>query len=128
MPDGTKAEIIDLPGTYSLYPRSLDERVVFDILIDEDGRYYVRVEDTISKCVSRDTLIVKQDTLIPVAEIEGDSVQGCEGDTLWIELTGLDSSRTFNVEWSTDDGLIIQSIQFIRTINCYSCNWFFNIE
>lgn len=26
------AEIIDLPGAYSIYPRSLDERVVFDIL------------------------------------------------------------------------------------------------
>ncbi len=28
----TNAEIIDLPGTYSLYPRSLDERIVFDLL------------------------------------------------------------------------------------------------
>src|SRR6478735_6408213 len=28
------AEIIDLPGIYSLYPKSLDERIVFDILMD----------------------------------------------------------------------------------------------
>lgn len=28
------AEIIDLPGIYSLYPKSLDERIVFDILND----------------------------------------------------------------------------------------------
>lgn len=27
-----KAEIIDLPGTYSIYPNSSDERIVFDIL------------------------------------------------------------------------------------------------
>jgi len=30
----TQADIIDLPGTYSIYPRSLDEQVVFDYLTD----------------------------------------------------------------------------------------------
>ncbi|HNC12484.1 MAG TPA: FeoB small GTPase domain-containing protein, partial [Cyclobacteriaceae bacterium] len=34
LPDGTNAEIIDLPGIYSLYPRSLDERIVSEILLD----------------------------------------------------------------------------------------------
>ena len=29
-----KAEIIDLPGTYSLYPKSLDERIPFKVLCD----------------------------------------------------------------------------------------------
>ncbi len=28
----TRAEIIDLPGTYSIYPNSTDEKIVFDIL------------------------------------------------------------------------------------------------
>ncbi len=32
LPDNSVARIIDLPGTYSIYPRSIDERVVFDIL------------------------------------------------------------------------------------------------
>jgi ferrous iron transport protein B len=32
--DGTVAEIIDLPGTYSIYPRSLDEQIVADVLLD----------------------------------------------------------------------------------------------
>jgi ferrous iron transport protein B len=27
----TTAEFVDLPGTYSLYPKSLDERVAFDM-------------------------------------------------------------------------------------------------
>ena len=34
LPDGINAEIIDLPGIYSLYPRSLDERIVSEILLD----------------------------------------------------------------------------------------------
>jgi ferrous iron transport protein B len=32
LPGGKKAEVIDLPGAYSIYPRSEDERVVFDVL------------------------------------------------------------------------------------------------
>jgi len=34
MPDGSLAEILDLPGIYSLYPRSLDERIVSEILLN----------------------------------------------------------------------------------------------
>ncbi|MDB5131271.1 MAG: ferrous iron transport protein [Mucilaginibacter sp.] len=34
LPDGRVAEIIDLPGTYSLYPKSQDESIVFSVLAD----------------------------------------------------------------------------------------------
>lgn len=34
LPDGTSAEIIDLPGVYSIYPRSLDERIVSEIILN----------------------------------------------------------------------------------------------
>ena len=34
LPDGSTAEIIDLPGTYSIYPKTLDEQIVQDILLD----------------------------------------------------------------------------------------------
>ncbi len=34
------AEIIDLPGTYSLYPKSLDEQVVFDFLNSPNDIHY----------------------------------------------------------------------------------------
>ncbi|MGM9479085.1 ferrous iron transport protein B [Pedobacter sp. GSP4] len=33
--DGREAEIIDLPGTYSLYPKSADESIVFQVLADQ---------------------------------------------------------------------------------------------
>ncbi|MEM9391072.1 MAG: ferrous iron transport protein B [Bacteroidota bacterium] len=36
----TKAEIIDLPGTYSIYPNSTDEKIVFDILGDKTNPLY----------------------------------------------------------------------------------------
>ena len=34
LPENTAAEIIDLPGTYSIYPRSLDEEIVAEVLLD----------------------------------------------------------------------------------------------
>jgi ferrous iron transport protein B len=35
-----RAEIIDLPGTYSLYPKSLDEKVITDLLYDKEAENY----------------------------------------------------------------------------------------
>ena len=35
--DSTIANFIDLPGTYSLYPKSLDEKVAFDVLCNENN-------------------------------------------------------------------------------------------
>lgn len=35
LPDGRAAEIIDLPGTYSIYPKSKDESIVFSVLADK---------------------------------------------------------------------------------------------
>ena len=32
LPDGRTAEVVDLPGTYSLYPKSRDESIVFQVL------------------------------------------------------------------------------------------------
>ena len=32
----TKAEVIDLPGTYSLYPRKMDEWVSYKVLLNQD--------------------------------------------------------------------------------------------
>jgi ferrous iron transport protein B len=34
--DALRAEFIDLPGTYSLYPRRHDEQVTYDVLMNED--------------------------------------------------------------------------------------------
>lgn len=37
LPDGKRIEIIDLPGTYSIYPNSADEKVVFEILANPEN-------------------------------------------------------------------------------------------
>ncbi len=38
--DSNTAEIIDLPGTYSLYPKSKDEGIVFQVLADQTNPSY----------------------------------------------------------------------------------------
>nr|WP_305121187.1 ferrous iron transport protein B [Pedobacter xinjiangensis] len=35
--DGRTAQVIDLPGTYSLYPKSKDETIVFEVLADKNN-------------------------------------------------------------------------------------------
>ena len=35
-----KAQVIDLPGTYSLYPKSLDEKVIIDLLHNRKSEFY----------------------------------------------------------------------------------------
>jgi ferrous iron transport protein B len=37
MPDGTSLRMLDLPGVYSLYPRSEDERVACDVLLGQSA-------------------------------------------------------------------------------------------
>src|SRR4026209_330090 len=38
LPNGHEAEIIDLPGIYSIYPRSLDEQIVSKILLNHHSQ------------------------------------------------------------------------------------------
>ena len=38
-----EATVVDLPGVYSLYPQSVDERVVIDILANSDHPDYPQV-------------------------------------------------------------------------------------
>jgi ferrous iron transport protein B len=48
--ENTTAEILDLPGTYSLYPRSIDEKIVAEVFADRKGVFFpdkvVLVADT----------------------------------------------------------------------------------
>ncbi|HNR73268.1 MAG TPA: ferrous iron transport protein B [Cyclobacteriaceae bacterium] len=36
----TAAQVMDLPGIYSLYPRTVDEKIVTDILVNSKGNHY----------------------------------------------------------------------------------------
>lgn len=40
LPDQRQAQITDLPGTYSFYPKSKDERIVLDALMDKSAPNY----------------------------------------------------------------------------------------
>jgi ferrous iron transport protein B len=37
LPSGKKIEVLDLPGTYSIFPRSKDERIVLEVLKNKQG-------------------------------------------------------------------------------------------
>jgi ferrous iron transport protein B len=66
----TTAEFIDLPGTYSLYPKSLDERVAFEVLCNPDNvdRPDVTIVIADASNLKRNLFLVSQiiDLKIPV--------------------------------------------------------------
>ncbi len=68
--DTTSAEIIDLPGTYSLYPKSLDERVAYDVLCNPTNEDYPDVAVVVidASNLKRNLFLVTQiiDLKIPV--------------------------------------------------------------
>ena len=60
--DGIKAELIDLPGSYSLYPRRSDEWVAYKVLMNQDDtiRPDVVVVTTDASNIKRNLLFVSQ--------------------------------------------------------------------
>ncbi|BDD06079.1 ferrous iron transport protein B [Aureibacter tunicatorum] len=59
-PEGKVCHIIDLPGTYSIYPRSLDEKVVFDSLSDRQGNIDLAVVVVDASNLKRNLLLLTQ--------------------------------------------------------------------
>ncbi len=68
--DGRSVEIIDLPGTYSLYPKSKDEIIVFEVLADihQDSRPDLVIVVADATNLKRNLLLYTQvaDLKIPV--------------------------------------------------------------
>lgn len=67
---GTTAEFVDLPGTYSLYPKSLDERVACEVLCNPDNPDHPDVTVVIADAsnLKRNLFLVSQiiDLKVPV--------------------------------------------------------------
>jgi ferrous iron transport protein B len=58
-PSGKSAELIDLPGTYSLYPKSKDESIVFQVLADKNNRSHPDIIVLVADCTNlRRTLLL----------------------------------------------------------------------
>ncbi len=70
LPDGRSALIVDLPGTYSLYPKSKDESIVFEILADKSNPVHPDIIVIVSDAsnLKRNLLLYTQvaDLKIPV--------------------------------------------------------------
>ena len=101
------AEFIDLPGTYSLYPKSLDERVAFEVLCNSDNGDHPDVTIIVADAsnLKRNLFLVSQiiDLKIPVilalnmmdmVEKEGDVIDTIRlSEKLGVKVLGV-SART----------------------------------
>jgi ferrous iron transport protein B len=106
------AEFIDLPGTYSLYPKSLDERVAFDVLCDERNEEHPDVTIIVADAsnLKRNLFLVSQiiDLKIPVVlalnmmdmvEKEGDIIDLVRlSERLGVKVVGLSARNKNGIE------------------------------
>lgn len=106
------AEFVDLPGTYSLYPKSLDERVAFEILSNKSNPDHPQVTIVVADAsnLKRNLFLVSQiiDLRIPVilvlnmmdlVEKEGDVIDAVRlSEKLGVKVIGLSARNKRGVE------------------------------
>jgi ferrous iron transport protein B len=106
------AEFIDLPGTYSLYPKSLDERVAFEVLCDVNNADHPDVTIIVADAsnLKRNLFLVSQiiDLKIPVilalnmmdmVEKEGDVIDAIRlSEKLGVRVVGISARSKDGVE------------------------------
>lgn len=108
----TTAEFIDLPGTYSLYPKSLDERVAFEVLCNSENPDHPDVTIIVADAsnLKRNLFLVSQiiDLKIPVilalnmmdmVEKEGDVIDAIRlSEKLGVKVVGISARNKNGVE------------------------------
>lgn len=106
------AEFIDLPGTYSLYPKSLDERVAFEVLCNSENPDHPDVTIIVADAsnLKRSLFLVSQiiDLKIPVVlalnmmdmvEKEGDVIDAIRlSEKLGVKVVGTSARNKEGVE------------------------------
>ena len=105
-------EFIDLPGTYSLYPKSLDERVAFEVLCNTENEHHPDVTIVVADAsnLKRNLFLVSQiiDLKIPVilalnmmdmVEKEGDVIDAIRlSEKLGVKVVGISARNKEGVD------------------------------
>ncbi len=109
--NGALAELVDLPGTYSLYPKSLDEQVAFEVLCDPANEDHPDLTIVVADAsnLKRNLFLVSQiiDLKIPVILVLNmmDMVEK-EGDVIdTIRLSERLGVKTIGVSARNKDGV-----------------------
>jgi ferrous iron transport protein B len=110
--DAVIANFIDLPGTYSLYPKSLDERVAFDVLCNDRNEEHPDLVIIVADAsnLKRNLFLVSQiiDLKIPVVlalnmmdmvEKDGDTIDLVRlSERLGVKVVGLSARNKSGIE------------------------------
>ena len=106
------AEFVDLPGTYSLYPKSLDERVTFDVLCNPSNSDHPDITIVVADAsnLKRNLFLVSQiiDLKIPVilalnmidlVEKEGDTIDAVRlSEKLGVKVVAISARKKEGIE------------------------------
>ena len=109
--NGTKLSLTDLPGTYSLYPKSLDEEVSCKVLLGDDINVAVVVTDASN--LKRHLLLATQviDLKIPVIVVLN---MIDEADSLGLKINKEELSRLLGVKIVTVNSRTHQGLDELK--------------
>ncbi|MEM6967287.1 MAG: hypothetical protein AAF573_21165, partial [Bacteroidota bacterium] len=76
-------------------------------LVDAGGTYFLNVINNSNGCAAEDTVLILQNTTVPIADAGTDAQINCDNPTLLLD--GTDSSQGTNLiyQWNTSDGNIL---------------------
>lgn len=74
------------------------------ILIQEGGSYVFNVLDTLTHCLSKDTVIISADLTFPNVEIAPSGELSCNIKTLILDASGSDAGPDFIPQWLSSNG------------------------
>ena len=84
--------------------------------VDQEGYYFVEARDTFSSCSIIDSVYLEADQSSPSFGVSGPAVHGCPDEELRLNIIDLDTSRSYQYSWQTNDGLVIDGEEELEVI------------
>ncbi|MEO6692799.1 MAG: PKD domain-containing protein, partial [Saprospiraceae bacterium] len=75
-----------------------------NINVDLAGDYVFNVQDTINKCLSKDTVQIKADKVEPIVLIENANILNCLTKQTLLDASHSDQGNPFTLQWFSNDG------------------------
>ncbi|MBK9962336.1 MAG: T9SS type A sorting domain-containing protein [Saprospiraceae bacterium] len=86
------------------------------ILVSAGGDFVFNVQDTVNQCLSKDTVVIKEDKVYPQIQIETNGNLNCTVRNLDIDALNSDFGNNFEIDWITNDGHIVSGADGLQPL------------
>jgi gliding motility-associated-like protein len=83
-------------------------------MVDMPGTYYLQIIDTSNNCTNIDSIIVEQDSSVPLAEAGDNATLDCNDSSIALNGQGSSVGGNYVYTWTTQDGNIVSGINSLN--------------